>query len=73
MSPLDIDLVENPQQLSGSGIVLRYEVLRSGIRSVNGAAYSVAVTWPKCGCRPAALDAGEVLAPVKVSKPVKST
>ena len=29
--PLDIDLVENPQQLSGSGIVLRYEVLRSGI------------------------------------------
>lgn len=29
--PLDIELVESPQQLSGSGIVLRYEVLRSGI------------------------------------------
>jgi flagella basal body P-ring formation protein FlgA len=29
--PLDIDLVETPQQLSGSGIVLRYEILRAGL------------------------------------------
>lgn len=29
--PLDIDLVETPQHLSGSSVVLRYEVLRSGL------------------------------------------
>jgi len=28
--PLDIALVENPERLSGSGLVLRYEVLRAG-------------------------------------------
>ena len=28
--PVDLVLVENPQRLSGSGVVLRYEILRSG-------------------------------------------
>jgi flagella basal body P-ring formation protein FlgA len=30
--PIDVILLENPQRLTGSGVVLRYEVLRSGER-----------------------------------------
>lgn len=61
--PLDIDLVENPQQLSGSGIVLRYEALRSGIPVGEWSGVfrcrHLAEVWVSTH----RLDAGEVLAP----------